>query len=290
MRRRDRLALAAVLLLAACGRTQNMRAPQAEKLSTFDVAEPPAAATQASQIAYSYEVSYALDGGSIADVEARHAALCDSLGRARCRVASSSVGDGSDDGLGGGSTASGEARLIVEARIAAAFGKRLDGIVAHTGGRVTHRGSTGEDVTKQVIDVRARVAAKQALADRLVALIRTAGGGVGDLVAAEKAYADAQAELETARGEQAVLAERVAMSDITLHYASRGAGSVFAPVAHALHDAGASFGWSIAGLVMFVVVTAPWLVLLLALRWLFRRLGWRVRWPWQRRRERADAP
>ena len=205
--------------------------------------------------------------------------MCDSLGRARCRVASSSVSDGSDDE----GNASGEAKLIVDAALAAAFGKRLDSVVTDAGGRVTNRGSSGEDVTKQVIDVTARIAAKQALADRLVTLIRTGGGAVGDLVAAEKAYSDAQGELEAARGEQAALAERVAMSDITLHYASRGAGSVFAPVARALHGAGASFGWSVAGLLTFVVVTAPWLVLLSVVLWVLRRFGWRPRWPWRRR-------
>ena len=268
----------AVALLAGCGKPQGTRALQQKKLETFDVSASPAAA-QGPRIAYSFEVSYALDGGSIAAIEARHAALCDALGRARCRVASSSVSDGSDDE----GNASGEARLIVDARLADAFGKRLDAVVTTAGGRITNRGSSGEDVTKQVIDVDARIAAKQALADRLVALIRTGNGGVGDLVGAEKAYAEAQGELEAARGEQAALAERVAMSDITLHYVSRGAGSVLAPVARALHGAGASFGWSVAGLVTFLVVTAPWLVLLGGAVWVLRRLGWRPRWPWRRR-------
>lgn len=270
------IVLAVTLALAGCSKPQGVRSVQGEKLNAFDVAEP-AAAAQTPRIAYSFDVSYALDGGSIAAIEARHTALCTSLG-ARCRVASSSVSDGSDDE----GNASGEAKLIVDARIAAAFGKRLDAVVTDAGGRVTNRGSSGEDVTKQVIDVGARIAAKQALADRLVALIRTGGGGVGDLVAAEKAYSDAQGELESARAEQAVLAERVAMSDITLHYASRGAGSVLAPVGRALHGAGASFGWSIAGLVTFIVVTAPWLVLLSVVLWVFRRFGWRPRWPWRR--------
>lgn len=268
----------ALSMLAACGRPQDVRGGQAEKLNAFDVAEP-AAAAQAPQIAYSFDVSYALDGGGIAAIEARHTALCGALGRARCRLASSSVSDGSDDE----GNASGEVKLIVDARLAEAFGKRLDAVVAEAGGRVTNRGTSGEDVTKQVIDVSARIAAKQALADRLVVLIRTGGGGIGDLVAAEKAYSDAQGELEAARGEQAALAGRVTMSDITLHYASRGAGSVFAPVSRALHGAGASFGWSVAGLVTFIVVTAPWLVLLSIAIWLLRRFGWRPRWPWRRR-------
>lgn len=285
MHARRRIVLAAVLMLAGCSRMQDALGGQAEKLNTFDVAEP-AVAAQSPQIAYSYEVSYALDGGSIAATEARHAALCASLGRARCRVASSSVSDGSDDE----GNASGEAKLIVDARIAGAFGKRLDAIVGDAGGRITNRKSSGEDVGKQVIDVQARVAAKQALADRLVALIRTGSGNVGDLVAAEKAYSDAQSELEAARGEQAALAQRIAMSDVTLHYASRGAGSLFAPVSRALYGAGASLGWSIAGLVTFVVVTAPWLVLLSIAIWVLRRLGWRPRWPWRRRPAVTESP
>ena len=211
--------------------------------------------------------------------------MCAKLGP-RCQVASSAASDGSDSQ----GDANGEAKLIVDARIAIPFGKQLDAVVTDAGGRVISRGSTAEDVTKQVIDVDARIAAKQALAERLAALIKSADGKVGDLVAAEKAYADAQSELEAARGEQAVLSQRVAMSDITLHYASRGSGSIFAPVARSVYSAGATLGWSVAGLITFVVVTAPWMVLLAIVVWLLRRLGWRPRWPWRRREVPVSVP
>ena len=280
--KRSTLCLTVLLAASACSKSENMRSTKSVALTAHDVAEPSAASAaiqQGPQIAYSYETSYALDGGGIAAIQARHIALCAKLGAMRCQVASSSVSDGSNDE----GNASGEAKLVVAATLADSFGRQLDQAVTAAGGRVTNRGSTADDVTKQMIDVNARLAAKQVLTDRLLVLIRTADGKVGDLVAAEKAYAEAQGELEAARGEQTALAQRVAMSDISLHYASRGSGSVFAPVGRALFGAGAALGWSLAGLVTFIVVSAPWIVMLSLLLWLLRRFGWRPRWPWRRR-------
>lgn len=273
---------AACVALAGCGQSHNMVAKQ--RLSSADIAEAanvPPSDKAAPQIAYTYGLSYTLDAGDIASVQERQAGLCRSLGPARCLVVKTDL---DRDDANGSTTA--QTSLVIEARLAAQFEQRLDALAADAGGSVSARHVSAEDVTKQVIDTDARVRAKQALADRLFRLIGSANGKVGDLVQAEKAFADTQAELEAARGEQAELRRRVAMSEINIGYASTASRGSLAPVRQAAHDAGETLAASVAALLTFVVAALPWALGLAALMWVGRRLGWRLR---LRRRQATDG-
>lgn len=164
--------------------------------------------------------------------------------------------------------------MVVDARLAAAFNRRLDAIATEADGTVADRSVTAEDVTKQVVDTGARVRAKEALAARLLSLIQSARGNVGELVAAEKAYADTQEELDAARGLQAELRQRVAMSRIDITYSGREVGGAFAPFRSAVRSAGSTLAISLGTLVTAAVALCPWVLLFLILRWIARRLGW----------------
>ncbi|WP_176496574.1 DUF4349 domain-containing protein [Sphingomonas sp. HMP6] len=292
-----RTSLLLCLSLVACSKSSSdggdasHYAPSArvEKLDTFDVVEAGAANAaplQSPQIAYSYELSYLLADAQLADVQAKQVALCTDLGPAKCQVAKTSISN-----AGRGAGASGETKLLVDARIAIVFQKQLDKVVTAVGGQLSDRSTTAEDITKQVIDTDARVRAKQILADRLTKLIAESNGKVSDLVAAEQAFATTQEELDAARSLQASLLQRVAMSDITIGYATRESNSMWAPVRRSLGAVGDSLGGSIAALVTFVVVALPWVVMLSLLAWVLRRIGWR--WPFRRRLRgmaRDEAP
>lgn len=260
------------------------KADHAAKMNTFDVAAPAADTSGAPKIAYSYSVTYRVDAGRIAEVQAKQVALCTALGGARCRIIKSGVG--TDNAEGG---ANGQTSLLVVAGIANGLNTELDAVIVAAGGAVQSRSTNAEDITKQTIDTDARVRAKQALADRLLALIQHGSGNVGDLVAAEKAYSDTQEEVDAARSLQAELRQRVAMSQIDVDYASSDAGSIFAPVRHSARTAGESLGNSLAALLTFVIVALPWVALLALLLWLRRRLGWH--WPLRKRitRRLTDA-
>ena len=289
MRSRLLVSILLCVVLAACGTKSSGNdgdashyAPSApaKQLNTFDVTDAAnAAPVQGPQIAYSHELSYLLGDARLADVQAKQVALCTGLGSAKCQVAKTSIRSaGRDEG------ASGETRLLVDARIAIPFQKQLDEVVTAAGGEVSNRSTTAEDITKQVIDTDARVSAKQVLADRLKKLIAESNGKVADLVAAEQAFATTQEELDAARALQASLRQRVAMSNIFIGYATRESNSMWTPVRRSFGDVGDSFGTSIAALVTFVVIALPWIVMLSLLTWVLRRIGWR--WPF-RRRERG---
>ncbi|MES2288421.1 MAG: DUF4349 domain-containing protein [Pseudomonadota bacterium] len=288
------LVLAVSLALTACSKSEQshalkdldvmeMKAPAVMATDAVDAAAASPAIPQAEpQIAYSYTYGYRVGSGEIDAVQAKHVALCDKLGRLRCRIAT--MQKSSVDGEFSNATL----QLMVDAKIARAFGAELDTAVSDAGGEASDRGIQAEDLSKQMVDTQARITAKQALADRLLTLIKTGGGKVGDLVEAERAFADAQEELDAARSNMAEMQGRVALSKVEITYTSRNAGGGFTrPIREAFAEGGRTMGWSIGALVTFVIVVAPWVALLTLLLWIKRRMGWRLgwRWPWSRRAE-----
>jgi hypothetical protein len=288
-----KLALLLPLVAVACGSHDH----PAARLMAFDVAQPSAEepappqpnhapAPDAPQIAYTYTIGYRLGAEDVASVQARHVALCDSLGPARCRIVSMDR----DSGESGSPEAN--LSLLVDARIARAFGDRLDAAASRAGGSVASRGIEAADLSKQIVDTDARLRGKEALTQRLLVLLRNRTGKVGELVEAERAYAQAQEELDAARSWLADMRRRVAMSRIDVRYAGIGpqANSLWQPVRDSLGEAGQTLGTSLSRLIGLLLAALPWLLFLWLLLWGGRRLGWRrPRLPWPRR-GRIAAP
>lgn len=297
-----RLSLAA-LLLSACSQAanENFGARQALEADA-DVQQMPAIAppepktspqdnntnlqVAVPQIAYAYTYGYRLGLSEIGTVQQKHIALCDALGAARCRIVSLER-DSSD-----GEFLKASLSLEIDSKIARAFGAKLDKAVSDSGGDVSNHGITAEDLSKQIVDTEARIKAKQALADRLLLLLSNRTGKVGELVEAERAFSEAQEELDAARTWLATMQQRVSMSKIEISYqSSTPSGNGFwRPVRDSFATAGQTFGNSIGAAVTFVLVAVPWFLLLIGLIWLFRRLGWvsRLRWPWRKSRAPED--
>jgi hypothetical protein len=178
-----------------------------------------------------------------------------------------------------GQFVTGSLRLEVAATEARAFADRMDAAVADQDGAVAGRSVEAEDLAKQIIDVEARIAAKEALAGRLMQLLERRDGKVADLVEAERAFAQTQEELEAARATLEEFSRRVAMSTITASYQSTApAGNAAGrPIADALASAGQTLGQSVGAVIVFAVASIPWIILLLAALWAIRR--WRRRRP-----------
>ena len=80
-------------------------------------------------------------------------------------------------------------------------------------GTVTSRSISRSDVTIQVVDVEARIKAIESSIARLESLIDQATS-TADLIEAENALTDRQAELDSLRAQQAYLADQVGMSTL----------------------------------------------------------------------------
>lgn len=281
-----------VALLTSCGsKPQNMKS--SEMLSLPEIATEPApnipatAATAAGpRIAYSYAVTYAFDRRTVARVQGRQIAFCRRLGSQRCLVVKSTLNTpGPHDHI-----VTDEAVLLVDARIANEINRQLDVLAISDGATMSNRQVEAEDVTRQVIDADARVRAKQALAERLLAIIRSGNGKVSELVEAERAYAATQEELDSARAEQAGLAQQVAMSRVSINYAFNDTPGRGSPIRSSLAETGETLSMSIAALLTAIVAALPWLfagaIAIALVRWIRRKMGWR----WPRRTQSVLPP
>ena len=273
-----RIVLLAVLALAACGSKPDggtgapsaakMELPAAADAAESSVASAPAVAGP--QFAYAYRLGFRLPAARIAEAQAAHLKLCDTMGPARCRLIAQDRRAGD---MAGGSMA-----FEVDTGLARDFADRLDAAVGNSGGSTTSRAITAEYLSKSMIDTAARIRAKQALADRLLVLIRNHNGKIGELVEAERAFAETQELLDAARSEMETMQRRVSMSRIDADYQSVGqaSGGDWA-IRDAIDSAGLTLGSSVAALIRLVMFALPWLVIAIPLVWGLRR--WQARRP-----------
>ena len=227
------------------------------------------------RIAYRYDLSFTVPGGGVAEAQESHVALCERLG-AQCQIVGmdrSSAERDRDYGTLSLRVAAGTARAFIETAIAS---------VGESGGRAVDRSIAAEDVSKQIVDAEARIRQRSLLVRRLTEILRTRSGEVGDLIAAERAVADAQEELDQARSWHAELRGRVAYSTITMHYAAiaAGAGGVGNRMTDMLARSGSIFLSGLEAFLTVAIFLLPWLIVLVPLGWLLLRL---------RRRSRRDA-
>ncbi|SHE49730.1 DUF4349 domain-containing protein [Streptoalloteichus hindustanus] len=98
---------------------------------------------------------------------------------------------------------------------------RLDGVLDELGrlGELVRREQRAEDVTDQLVDVQARLAAQRASVDRVRALLERAGT-VSEVVQVEGELAKRQAELESLQRRNESLAGQVALSTVVFRVAS----------------------------------------------------------------------
>lgn len=286
--------LIGLALLSACGQADQqqdvavaeeaaMEAPMAETAAP-KAGEGDAVATTAPvavtlpRIAYIYRVGYRLPGDAIPALQQAHVALCDKMGAARCQVAGLQRSGGEAD------YGNGTLKLRVESKGARAFLDTLNKVASDKGGRPVDTAIEAEDVSKQMVDAEARIRQRELLVGRLTEILRTRQGSVGDLVAAERAVAEAQEELDQAKGWLAELRGRVAFSTIEIGYNAQAAdaGGFGAQIGDTLADSGSLFLIGLRGLLTVLIVLAPWVLVFGPLIWLALR--------WRRRRNRVVPP
>lgn len=136
----------------------------------------------------------------------------------------------------------------------------LDGLRAV--GDVVSSEISRDDVTAQSTDLRARTEALQASVDRLQELIADAGS-TADLLAAEGALADRQAELDSLRAQLEALDDQVALSSVEVAVSAPQETVVADPQGF---EDGLSTGWNalvttLNGIVIGLGFLLPWLVI-----------------------------
>lgn len=119
-----------------------------------------------------------------------------------------------------------------------------------------------QDVTTQAIDLRAQIDALQASVTRLTEFLRKSGS-VADLISAESALEQRQAELESARQQLATLESQVSLSSLSVTLVRAPAPAQATPTGF---GDGFTAGWNALVAVFDAIVVAvgfilPWLVI-----------------------------
>lgn len=134
-------------------------------------------------------------------------------------------------------------------------------------GRAVDTTTAAEDVTQQLIDLESRIAVQRASVDRIRALLAQASD-LEEIVRIESELTHRQADLDSLLQQQAYLADRSALSTITVHLEQRAAAE---EREEAEEDegflAGFAAGWKALAAFALVVATIggallPWLVVL----------------------------
>lgn len=266
-------AAVSLLALAACSEagqdeaTSSGSSEVAAEATSYEAAAPAEAAAEESsalpqladipvtlpQLAYAYDYRWRMPGDEIGALQRRHASLCEQQGPASCQIIGMNKSGEEDDEV------QGVLEMAVASKQARAFGALLEDEAEDAGAEQVSADIASEELSKNIIDTEARLAARTELRDRLLQVLRTRKGSVEELVEAERSVAAVNEEIDQARSWLKEMEGRVAYSKVTVHYETGMpvTSDFLAPVAGALGSLGSIFGYMLAILIIVGAVLLP---------------------------------
>jgi hypothetical protein len=142
-------------------------------------------------------------------------------------------------------------------------------------GKARAESSSAQDVTKAYTDLETRLRVKRETADRLRVILKTNAARLSDILETERELARVTEEIERLEGERRYYDQQIALSTISLTLSEPDAivrSGILDPVRKALRGSLQLLSVSIAFLIAAVVVLAPWVLALLVVIWLVRRI------------------
>lgn len=205
------------------------------------------------QLAYDYDYRWRMPAADIGALQRRHASLCEQQGPASCQILGMSK-SGEDEG-----EVYGELQMAVASKQARAFGALLEDEAEDAGAEQVSAEIASEELSKNIVDTEARLAARTELRDRLREVLKTRKGTVEELVEAERSVAQVNEEIDQARSWLKEMQGRVAYSKVTVHYETGTpvTSDFLAPVSGALGSLGTIFGYMLAILIVLGAVLVP---------------------------------
>ncbi|MEO0982739.1 MAG: DUF4349 domain-containing protein [Pseudomonadota bacterium] len=288
------IAAALAAMLAACGGGGNERSQAAPPppppppspapaLEAFDQAgefqarsapssTPDGVVDPATQyIAYSHALGLRLPVDGVEALVEAHQSACRTAGPKACLITNANVNKQSDDYV------SGTLQLRATPVWIEAFMGEIDAAAEEAGGEVTYRQTRAEDLTRQIIDVDARLSAQITLRERLETLLETREGELGELLDIEREYARVTGQIESMTSTLNALRLRVSMSELSINYETKLSpisSSRQNPLGRAFGDFFYNLSEAIAAVITAFAIGLPWLLLLGLLLWIWLRLIW----------------
>lgn len=271
------VAAALMASLSGCESRESMDRPEG-MVAQEEPSSPDIAPSAAPNVSFSYGYNFRLADERISGLQEAHAAACEKLGLARCRITGLRYTVGEDDQV------SGMLQVKLDPSIARQFGKDAVASVEQAGGRLANAEFSGEDegdairtAATQRSDVEARIAGIEQ---------RLSGLKPGDRERTElqQQLEQLRSELAEARQQISAREERLASTPMTFNYYGKGGIPGFGgenPIAEAWRMTIASAVTLISVGLKVIGVALPWVVLIVLLLMLWRsRLGRAVKRWW----------
>jgi hypothetical protein len=212
-------------------------------------------------LAYTYQMGLEIPAERLAQVMDAHVRACLNAGPSLCQLVGSNRSGDPDSAMNGMVDLRGEPNWL------RTFMGGVSAQATAAGGHVTSQATATEDLTRNIVDTEAHIRAQTALRDRLQDMLRSRPGRLSDLLDVERELARVQGEVDATQSALAVMRTRVAMSELTINYASapKSIGSdTFEPLRQAVAGFLGVVAWGfaaiitlIAGLLPFAIVIAP---------------------------------
>ena len=165
-----------------------------------------------SQLAYAFAYRLAAPAANVEGLFNAHERACVLAGPATCQVLSASLEHS------GSHLVMGELDMRATAAWAEQFRKGLDHDASAAGGHIAQASTSSDDLTGDIASSAAAIPAAATTRDRLEQAIDTRKAKLSDAVGSEKAVADAQGDLDTARAALRQDLSKVETAKISLTY------------------------------------------------------------------------
>jgi uncharacterized protein DUF4349 len=259
-----------LLATASCGSSGDEASQVHQDYSSnaaSDEAGPPGIEpTAAPGVAFNYRYAFRLPAERIGPVQEEHAAACEKLGVARCRITAMHYERRDEDDI--------QAQLgfKLDPTLARAFGRQGIDAVTRAEGELAQADITGTDVGSEIAaGARSEAQLREEL-ERIERQLARGGLGSAERAQLQQQVQDLRNTLRAGQAEQTGRREQLASTPVTFDYR---AGDTHGRLRQAAEDAGDNFVRALTVLLIVLVTLLPWAVavflLWLGARWLNRR-------------------
>ena len=245
---------------------------QREEAKVAEAGAPDVGIARTPGVALSYEYGFRLPIERIAAVQEQHAAQCEALTPARCRIT------GMNYHVGRNRTVSAALAMKLAPEIARRFGKQGVDIVVRGGGMLADASIESEEAGATIAAVDSDQGAIDAERVRIAGQLARPGLSAAErtpLQARLAALADEGRQGQAARGEAAL---KLASTPMTFNYESGDVdpGLSDGPIIGAIKDGWANIISGFALILTLLITLAPWIATIAIVVWLWRRFAVRL--------------
>jgi Domain of unknown function (DUF4349) len=265
-------ALVCVLLLSGCTRHEVSAGlpsahPPMPQAAREAVAEEPA--QRAKSLAYEHTLSIELQKDALSGRLGEVRTICESRKELACTVLDVSFDTEYE-------VPAGHIRMRLAPRA-------VDSVIeiAAKNGRITSRGTHGEDLAEPIFDTERELSLLVTHRDRLSEFLKRNDLKVDQVISLSKEISSAQTQIDALNTQKANLQRRVDTDLLTINFAppKEAYAAEQTPILDAIHSFGVNFRTAVAQVIQFTATLIPWLVIIIPGVVLLRLFwGWITQW------------